>query len=97
MKNKKKKFAHIKATLLSRGSTRNMAFVVNRSPEKNCTDITPPYTKLSQNLTFVQQKILNGRPLSLTEKILYSHLYNPHEYDGGIVRGETYLKLKPGK
>lgn len=74
-----------------------MASVVNRPPEKDCTVITPPYTKLTQNLAFVQQKILKDRPLSLVEKILYSHLYNPREYDGGIVRGETYLKLKPGK
>ncbi|PKY40354.1 aconitate hydratase [Rhizophagus irregularis] len=72
-----------------------MASVVNRPPEKDCTDITPPYTKLTQNLAFVQQKILKDKPLSLAEKILYSHLYDPREYDGGIVRGETYLKLKP--
>ena len=72
--------------------------VVNRpiSPVKNCTKITPPYTKLTENLAFVQQKVLKGRPLSLAEKIVYGHLHNPHEYDGGIVRGETYLKLKPG-
>ena len=90
-------------TLLSKGSTsmscRNMASMVNRRipPEKDCTKITPPYTKLAQNLSIVQQEILKGRSLSLAEKILYGHLRNPHEYDGGIVRGETYLKLKPGK
>ncbi|RIA86089.1 aconitate hydratase [Glomus cerebriforme] len=72
-----------------------MALMVNRPPEKNCINITPPYTKLTQNLAFVQQKVLKCRPLSLAEKILYAHLCNPHEYDGGIVKGETYLKLKP--
>lgn len=33
------------------------------------------------------------RPLTLSEKILYGHLDNPHEQD--IERGVSYLKLRP--
>jgi hypothetical protein len=73
-----------------------MASLTNRPLEKDCTKITPPYAKLTQNLSFVQKNVLKGAPLNLSEKILYSHLNNPHEYDKGIFRGETYLKLNPG-
>lgn len=35
--------------------------------------------------------------MTLAEKILYSHIYNPTETlsDGKIARGETYLQLSP--
>jgi hypothetical protein len=33
------------------------------------------------------------RPLTLSEKIVYGHLDDPHNQD--IVRGTTYLKLRP--
>ena len=64
--------------------------------EKNCTSITPPYERLLANLQPVRD-ILNGRPLTLAEKILYSHIYNPKETlaDGKLVRGESYLQLSP--
>ncbi len=36
------------------------------------------------------------RPLTLAEKILYSHLYDPESaLANGLVRGETYLQLRP--
>lgn len=34
-----------------------------------------------------------NRPLTLSEKILYGHLDDPHSQD--IVRGKSYLKLRP--
>ena len=34
-----------------------------------------------------------GRPLTLSEKILYGHLDDPHGQD--IERGQSYLKLRP--
>lgn len=34
-----------------------------------------------------------NRPLTLSEKILYGHLDDPHNQD--IVRGTSYLKLRP--
>ena len=65
-------------------------------PEKDCSSITPPYAQLQEKLKTVRE-ILGGRPLTLAEKILYSHIHNPRETlaDGKIVRGETYLQLNP--
>ena len=34
-----------------------------------------------------------NRPLTMSEKIVYGHLDNPHEQD--ISRGQSYLKLRP--
>lgn len=36
-----------------------------------------------------------NRPLTLSEKVLYSHLDDPAGQD--IVRGESYLKLRPDR
>ena len=33
------------------------------------------------------------RPLTLSEKIVYGHLDDPHNQD--ITRGQSYLKLRP--
>ncbi|CAL1696169.1 unnamed protein product [Somion occarium] len=65
-------------------------------PEKDCSSITPPYSQLLDNVSAVRN-ILGGRPLTLAEKILYSHIHNPAETlsDGKIIRGQTYLQLKP--
>ncbi|GMM31712.1 aconitate hydratase [Martiniozyma asiatica (nom. inval.)] len=61
---------------------------------------TPPYAKLLNNLEKVQ-KVLNGQPLTLAEKILYSHLVNPEELSGSgnvnNIRGNQYLKLNPDR
>lgn len=35
------------------------------------------------------------RPLTLSEKVLYSHLDNPKEQD--IARGQSYLRLRPDR
>lgn len=58
----------------------------------------PPYTELLSNLEIVRQQL--NRPLTLSEKILYSHLRNPEQDLAGIgadvsaIRGKKYLKLK---
>jgi aconitate hydratase len=52
------------------------------------------YAKMSENLSIVRQR-LNNRPLTYAEKILYSHLDNPHEQE--IERGVSYLKLRPDR
>lgn len=59
---------------------------------------TPPYAKLLRNLEQVQ-KVLNGQPLTLAEKILYSHLVNPEEIASNLrdIRGLQYLKLNPDR
>ena len=59
---------------------------------------TPPYAKLLKNLNQVN-KITNNQPLTLAEKILYSHLVNPNEIANDIrdIRGLQYLKLNPDR
>jgi len=52
------------------------------------------YKKMSENLQVVRSR-LNNRPLTLAEKVLYSHLDNPHEQE--IERGTSYLKLRPDR
>ncbi|KAK6465683.1 aconitate hydratase [Scheffersomyces coipomensis] len=63
---------------------------------------TPPYAKLLNNLATVK-KIVNNQPLTLAEKILYSHLVDPEEgfasSQGNVanIRGLQYLKLNPDR
>lgn len=68
--------------------TRGMASLASR---------TPPYAKLAAKLLQVR-KILN-RPLTLAEKILYSHLESPAESlsTPSSIRGNANLKLKPDR
>ena len=65
------------------------------TPEKPCSSITPPYAALLDNLAKIRKRL--NRPLTLAEKILYSHLYDPDNGigGGGIQRGATYLQLQP--
>jgi aconitate hydratase len=52
-----------------------------------------PYEKLQSNLQVVRSRL--NRPLTLSEKILYSHLDDAKNQD--IKRGESYLKLRPDR
>ena len=52
-----------------------------------------PHAKLYENLQIVKKRL--NRPLSLSEKILYSHLDEPKSAQ--IERGESYLKLRPDR
>ncbi|CAG8755146.1 27945_t:CDS:2, partial [Racocetra persica] len=63
---------------------------------KDCSKITPNYAKLIENLSIVRKRIVGDQPLTLAEKILYAHIWDPKEIDS-IVKGETYLKLKPDR
>jgi aconitate hydratase len=67
------------------------------------------YQRIEDNLVVVRQRCASvqsvigvtgadastrlNRPLTLSEKILYGHLDNPHDAD--IRRGASYLKLRP--
>lgn len=53
-----------------------------------------PYEKMQKNLEVVKEH--RKHPLTLGEKIVYSHLDVPEE-SGQIVRGGTYLKLRPDR
>lgn len=52
-----------------------------------------PYEKLTSKLQVIRNRL--NRPLTLSEKILYSHINEPETQD--IVRGESYLKLNPDR
>ncbi|KAL9603659.1 MAG: hypothetical protein Q9219_000978 [cf. Caloplaca sp. 3 TL-2023] len=48
---------------------------------------------MSENLSIVRSRL--NRPLTYAEKVLYSHLDDPHGQD--IQRGKSYLKLRPDR
>ncbi|XP_066585008.1 aconitate hydratase, mitochondrial-like [Prorops nasuta] len=52
-----------------------------------------PYDKLEANLKAVRKRLT--RPLTLSEKVLYSHLDEPDKQE--IVRGTSYLRLRPDR
>ncbi|KAK2192001.1 hypothetical protein NP493_41g04038 [Ridgeia piscesae] len=52
-----------------------------------------PYENLAKNIDVVKKRL--NRPLTLSEKVLYSHLDEPASQD--VVRGETYLRLRPDR
>jgi homoaconitase len=89
------------ALIMLAGSRRGVALLrrtfatYDPVPERNCVSITPPYPLLLQKLKHVRR--LLDRPLTLAEKILYSHLVNPEKNltGAGTIRGETYLQLRP--
>ncbi|KAH8670471.1 aconitase family-domain-containing protein [Ilyonectria robusta] len=51
------------------------------------------YKKMSENIDIVRARL--NRPLTYAEKILYSHLDDPHGQE--IERGTSYLKLRPDR
>jgi aconitate hydratase len=52
-----------------------------------------PYEKLVKNLDVVKKRL--NRPLTMSEKVLYSHLDDPANQD--IKRGTSYLRLRPDR
>jgi aconitate hydratase len=52
------------------------------------------YARMADNLAVIRKRF-NGAPLTYAEKILYSHLDDPHNQE--IERGKTYLKLRPDR
>lgn len=52
-----------------------------------------PYDKLAENLKVVKKRL--NRPLTLSEKVLYSHLDEPDKQE--ITRGTSYLRLRPDR
>lgn len=65
------------------------------------SSVTPPYGKLIANLQIIKD-LTSKEPMTLSEKILYSHLDNVEETLGSSdslkpFRGEKYLKLNPDR
>ncbi|PNF43609.1 Aconitate hydratase, mitochondrial [Cryptotermes secundus] len=56
-------------------------------------DTPLPYDKLLKNLEVVKKRL--NRPLTLSEKVLYSHLDEPATQE--IERGKSYLRLRPDR
>lgn len=52
------------------------------------------YNALPQRIATARNKL--GKPLSLTEKILYSHLYDPN-FDKPYERGKSYVEFAPDR
>ncbi|CAO1310580.1 unnamed protein product [Diamesa serratosioi] len=52
-----------------------------------------PYEKLCQRLDIVKKRL--NRPLTMSEKVLYSHLDDPANQE--IERGTSYLRLRPDR
>ncbi|XP_028395483.1 aconitate hydratase, mitochondrial-like [Dendronephthya gigantea] len=57
------------------------------------TDLSQNYKVLDENLKLVRERL--NRPMTLSEKILYSHLDDPKTQD--IERGVSYLRLRPDR
>ncbi|KAH7915332.1 aconitate hydratase [Hygrophoropsis aurantiaca] len=83
-------------SLVARRSLRRSLATHAQTYEKDCSSITPPYAQLIEKLERIRE-LLNNRPLTLAEKILYSHLKDPEKSlaNGGKIRGESYLQLMP--
>ena len=84
---------------------RSLATAADQSGTPASSDVasrTPPYSKLLKRLSEVR-RLLPTRPLTLAEKILFSHLDNAEESllegtnNGTDIRGRATLKLKPDR
>lgn len=89
-------------------ATRGFATVSEDAPNLNVEDLKKkvemsiietgkgyylPYEKLENNLKIVRERL--NRPLTMSEKIVYAHLDDPHTQD--IERGVSYLRLRPDR
>lgn len=92
-----------RSTFAKLGLSRTLATAANPanlSVPQEYASRTPPYAALINRLSSVK-KILNDQPLTLAEKILYSHLVDPEESltsnTSKDIRGQAYLKLNPDR
>jgi aconitate hydratase len=76
------------ARSLSSSATKYSGVPLSRFDEK-----TINYEGNKANIAVVKERL--NRPLTLSEKVVYGHLDNPHEAD--IRRGESYLNLRPDR
>ncbi|MEK7681758.1 MAG: hypothetical protein AAB369_02900, partial [Chloroflexota bacterium] len=51
------------------------------------------YQRMEKNLDIVRKRL--GRPMTLAEKVLYSHLDDPQSAE--MVPGKSYLLLRPDR
>lgn len=55
--------------------------------------VAEAYRKMEQNLAVVRRRL--GRPLTLAEKVMFSHLDDPENQD--LAAGVSYLLLRPDR
>ena len=85
-----------RARPLARADRRSLATAADLQQKSDPTLIPPFESRLLANFTRVREIL--GRPLSLAEKIVYSHLCDVNDLaESGPLRGERYLKLKPDR
>ncbi|OTF69337.1 aconitate hydratase, mitochondrial-like protein, partial [Euroglyphus maynei] len=80
-------------SLLNNGGKNSTRCFASAVPMSRFDNESMPYPKLNENLKIVRDRL--QRPLTLSEKILYSHLDNAREQD--IERGTSYLRLRPDR
>ncbi|KAJ2794026.1 aconitate hydratase, partial [Coemansia helicoidea] len=57
----------------------------------------PNYALFTQRLEQARRTVLEGRALTLAQKILHAHLHDVGSMTGAPVAGESYLKLAPDR
>ncbi|KAJ1999461.1 aconitate hydratase [Coemansia thaxteri] len=57
----------------------------------------PNYELFRQRLDLARATVLENKPLTLAQKILYAHLHDVSSMTGAPAPGETYLKLSPDR
>jgi aconitate hydratase len=62
---------------------------LNSTPEF----VTGVYATMNRNLPIVRRRL--GRPLTLADKVLLSHLDNPEEQE--MIPGKSYLHVRPDR
>lgn len=92
-KKKVKKACLLANAIKQRGYQTTTALYAKVPLSKFDNDVYLPYEKLNSNLDVVKKRL--NRPLTLSEKILYSHLDDPNNQD--IERGTSYLRLRPDR
>ncbi|KAJ2743490.1 aconitate hydratase [Coemansia sp. BCRC 34301] len=57
----------------------------------------PNYSLFKQRLDIARATVLENKPLTLAQKILYAHLHDVSSMTSAPVAGSTYLKLSPDR
>ena len=71
---------------------KSFKFKNNFSTLKNLDFVNESYKKMARKMDIVGKNL--GKPLTLAEKVVYSHLEDPYIKP---IRGKTYLKLNPDR
>jgi len=70
-----------------------LSYAANKEAMSRFDDAQLPYKKLQKNYQIVKERL--GRPMTASEKVLYSHLESPASQQ--LERGVSYLQLRPDR